>query len=91
MPTKDYDDSWEINELASIPIPFTSTTGNIVGISFAPNKEEPIIGTLYVTFKDGKYKYDDVPLETAFGFAGASSATLYLNDQIKDVFSYEEI
>jgi hypothetical protein len=68
------------------PIPFVSTTGNIEAVEY--NK---VTETLFVTFKNGKYAYFDVPEITAWGFRGASSATLYLNDQIKDVFDYEEV
>ena len=87
MPDKD-DESLitDMDQDFAESIPFYSTTGNIVDVSYNRFTE-----TLFVEFKNGKYAYFDVPTEVAHGFDGASSATLYLNDQIKGVFSYEQI
>ena len=99
MPPRDYDLSWlpleDISDQAgqevglSINISFHSTTGNILDVKFYPYTLTPDEGVLEVTFHNGTYRYFDVPLSTAQGFSYASSATLYLNDQIKNVFDYE--
>ena len=100
MPTiEDYDDSWQyIEDIADeageelslpFPIPFTSTTGNILAVTFFKYKMDPTMGVLFVMFKNGPYRYFDVPVMTALGFSYASSATQYLNDQIKGVYDYE--
>lgn len=96
---EDYDDSWQyLEDIADaageelsvpIPVPFTSTTGNILSVTFLPYKLTPEIGALHVVFKNGPYTYYDVPVDTAMGFSYASSATLYLNDQIKDNYDYD--
>ena len=96
MPNQDFDTTWEdqpdssdttLNQDTSVEIPFHSTTGNITGVAYNYATQ-----TLYVSFKNpATYRYDDVPAAVAEGFSGASSATLYLNDQIVDRFSYEEL
>jgi hypothetical protein len=75
----------------SVPIPFTSTTGNIGDVRYNPATE-----TLFITFDGhgrggGTYAYFDVDVRTATGFFGASSATQYFNLMIRDRFEEEWI
>jgi hypothetical protein len=79
----------DLDQDFTVPIPFTSTTGNITDIDYNPATE-----TLFITFfgggrGGGRYAYFDVPVTTATGFFGASSATQYFNDQIRNMYSYE--
>ena len=81
---KDYDDSWEDDEADIEDIRFVSNSGNIVGVRYNPKTEK-----LWIDFHNGTYVYRDVPEAVAHGFEGASSATLYANDQIKGAFEYD--
>ena len=85
MPDRD-DESLitDLDQDFAAPIPFNSTTGNIVDVSYNPATE-----TLFVEFKNGRYVYYDVPLGLVTGFTSANSATGYLNAMIKGRFSYE--
>lgn len=86
--TFDYDDYWESEgeQDEAEDIDFVSTTGNIEAVKYNAKTQ-----ALFVTFHNGTYRYSDVPESTARGFTGASSATLYVNDQIKGRFDYEQL
>lgn len=73
--------------MAVEPVPFTSNSGHVEGISYDPETQD-----LFVTFRGGReYAYHGVPENEANDLSRAPSASKYIDDFIKPVYSVERL
>lgn len=72
--------------MASRDIAFTSTSGNVTGVTYDPETSE-----LTVSFGDRVYTYANVPESVAMGFESAPSAGQYLNTFVKGLYQHTRV